>query len=182
MKIIYFLISFIQFFLQKMNKKLYNINYFEPAIQNEEYPLKLNPILNDKYRKLEMIFNLYFDENSEQQSKELSRTERDQKFLTDKSYAYGEVTFRSMAYIFEYAKNTFGINEEGIFYDFGSGSGKGIISALLCQNFKQYVAIEFLEDVIKKSAITIGTFLGIPENNNIIRNSTENLIQNLSIH
>ena len=49
-----------------------------------------------------------------------------------------------MAYIFEYAKNTFGINEEGIFYDFGSGSGKGIISALLCQNFKQYVAIEFL--------------------------------------
>ena len=46
MKIIYFLISFIQFFLQKMNKKLYNINYFEPAIQNEEYPLKLNPILN----------------------------------------------------------------------------------------------------------------------------------------
>lgn len=160
MKIIYFLISFIQFFLQKMNKKLYNINYFEPAIQNEEYPLKLNPILNDKYRKLEMIFNLYFDENSEQQSKELSRTERDHKFLTDKSYAYGEVTFRSMAYIFEYAKNTFGINEEGIFYDFGSGSGKGIISALLCQNFKQYVAIEFLEDVIKKSAITIGTFLG----------------------
>lgn len=143
-----------------MNKMLFNINYFEPAIQNEEYPYKIPKSENDKYRKLEMIFNLYYDETSNNNSRELSKKEREHKFITDKSFIYGEVTFRSMAYIFEYAKNIFGINENGYFYDFGSGSGKGIISALLCYNFKKYVAIEFLEDLIKKSAITIGTFLG----------------------
>lgn len=142
------------------NKMLFNINYFEPAIQTEEYPYEIPRELNDKYRKLEMIFNLYFDESSNLNSRELSKNEREHKFLTDKSFIYGEVTFRSMAYIFEYTKNIFGINENGYFYDFGSGSGKGLISALLCYNFKKYIAIEFLEDLIKKSAITIGTFLG----------------------
>ena len=143
-----------------MDKMLFNINYFEPAVQNEEYPYKIPKTENDKYRKLEMIFNLYYDEESNNNSRELSKKEREYKLITDKSFSYGEVTFRSMAYIFEYAKNIFGINENGYFYDFGSGSGKGIISALLCYNFKKYVAIEFLEDLIKKSAITIGTFLG----------------------
>jgi hypothetical protein len=40
------------------NKMLFNINYFEPAIQTEEYPYEIPRALNDKYRKLEMIFNL----------------------------------------------------------------------------------------------------------------------------
>ena len=60
--------------------------------------------------------------------------------------------FRAIAYILEYLKKEFGDTlPDGNFYDIGSGSGKGVISAALSYPFKKCIGIEFLENLYKLS-------------------------------
>jgi hypothetical protein len=53
-----------------------------------------------------------------------------------------------LSYIIEYLKSEFGNSFTiGTFYDMGSGSGKGVITASLMCPFKQCIGIEFLESL-----------------------------------
>ena len=134
-------------------------NYFEPLDEGEDYFYQIDSDQNVKYETLESIYNQLFSKDTLQEAKDLSLYVRNKNKYIDKSLTYGEVTFRTMAYIFEYCKSRFDINEEGYFYDLGSGVGCGIFSALLCFNFKKYIGIEFINALNNKANLNKKIFM-----------------------
>ena len=126
-------------------------NYFEPRTEEEDYFYRVDADQNKKYETLESIYNKIYSSKSTQEAKDLSLYIRDKNQYVDKSLTYGEVTFRSMAYIFEYCKSRFDINEEGSFVDLGSGIGSAVISAVLCSCFKKYIGVEFIQALNDKA-------------------------------
>lgn len=125
-------------------------DYFAPKSEDEDYPLHIPTEESVKYNGLEAIFNDFLKDNSLSKAKENSKAERNVKELSDGSLTYGEVTFNSIAYIFEYLKNTTDI-KEGYFYDLGSGAGRGVFATLFCYPFEKYIGIELLEGIYKIS-------------------------------
>ena len=93
--------------------------------------------------------------------KSVSKKEREEKELKrDTNLVYGEVTFEALATVIEKIKKVYGLpnaydsgaegflqpGQRGMFYDLGSGTGKGVVSAALAHNFdvrimKIYLAI-----------------------------------------
>ena len=134
-------------------------NYFDPIDEGEDYFYHIDSDQNEKYEALESIYNQFFSKQSSQEAKDLSLYVRNKNKYIDKSLTYGEVTFRSMAYIFEYCKSRFDINEDGYFFDLGSGIGCGVLSALLCFNFKKYIGIEFITALNNKAVINKNNFM-----------------------
>ena len=109
-----------------------------PYTLSQETHLKLH----QKYKIFQQITNEY----SADYSKDISKKERDELSLNSISLTYGEIEFISFGEIFEIIKTQHGIiNEGGIFYDLGSGSGKGIISAALLHGFNKCIGIEILK-------------------------------------
>ena len=134
-------------------------NYFEPIDEGEDYFYTIDSDQNVKYETLESIYNQFFTKESTQEAKDISLYIRNKNKYIDKSLTYGEVTFRSMAYIFEFCKSRFDIDKDGYFYDLGSGIGCGVISALLCFTFKRYIGIEFINALNNKANINKKIFL-----------------------
>ena len=134
-------------------------NYFEPIDEGEDYFYHIDSDQNTKYETLESIYNQIYSKGSTQEAKDLSLYVRNKNKYIDKSLTYGEVTFRSMAYIFEYCKSRFDIKEDGYFYDLGSGIGCGVLSAVLCFNFKKYIGIEFISALNNKAEIYKKNFM-----------------------
>ena len=126
-------------------------NYFEPINEGDDYFYHVDSDQNIKYETLESIYNQFFTKQSCQEAKDISLYVRNKNKYIDKSLTYGEVTFRSMASIFEYCKSRYDINEEGNFFDLGSGIGCGVLAAVLCFNFKKYIGIEFIQALNKKA-------------------------------
>ena len=56
-----------------------------------------------------------------------------------------------MAYIYEYIKYFYkdNLNNQPIFYDLGSGTGKSLFAISLMQKFKKIIGIEYLENLYK---------------------------------
>ena len=134
-------------------------NYFDPIDEGEDYFYRIDSDQNIKYETLESIYNQIFSKKQTQEAKDISLFIRNKNKYIDKSLTYGEVTFRSMAYIFEYCKSRFDINEEGSFYDLGSGIGCGVLSAALCFNFKKYIGIEFITALNNKANLNKQIFM-----------------------
>ena len=79
-------------------------------------------------------------------AKEISKKERSEGSLSNSSLTYGEVEFVSLGEVFEIIKAVHGeIKQGGVFYDLGSGSGKGVVSAALLHDFSKCVGIEILQ-------------------------------------
>ena len=134
-------------------------NYFAPIDEGEDYFYQIDSDQNVKYETLESIYNEIFTKQQTQEAKDLSLYIRNKNKYIDKSLTYGEVTFRSMAYIFEYCHSRFDIKEEGDFIDLGSGIGCGVLSAVLCFNFRKYIGIEFINALNNKAEINKKTFM-----------------------
>ena len=134
-------------------------NYFEPRDEGEDYFYRIDPDQNKKYETLESIYNKIYSNKTLQEAKDISLYIRDKNQYVDKSLTYGEVTFRSMAYIFEYCKSRFDINEEGSFVDLGSGVGCAVIAAVLCSSFKKYIGVEFISALNDKANINKNKFM-----------------------
>lgn len=132
-------------------KNLIRINYFDPLVEGEENPFHISSEDNKKYVALEKIFRKFYNEKTTEEGKTISQYERNLKQLDDKSFTYGEIPFRTMAYIFEYSYSAFGIESQGMFYDLGSGNGSVVFSAVLTQLFRGYIGIEYLEILYKRS-------------------------------
>ena len=124
----------------------HGINYFDPLIADEDCPLKVSDETNEKYEALEKIFNTFFTDNSLNQAKDASQLEREAKHLQEGSFVYGEITFRSIAYIFEYIKSNYELLP-GDFIDLGSGTGRGVSAAIFCYSFEKYIGVEYLESL-----------------------------------
>ncbi|CAG9327122.1 unnamed protein product [Blepharisma stoltei] len=83
--------------------------------------------------------------------KEISKNERDSNDLLS-TLTYGELEFISIGEIFETIKERYGgIKPGGIFYDLGSGTGKGVIAGALLHNFDKCIGIEILEGLYNVS-------------------------------
>ena len=67
--------------------------------------------------------------------------------IQDKEFVYGEIDFLSFYTLLERTCPS----TQDVFYDLGSGSGKGVFSALLFFNVKKSIGIELLPPLYKQS-------------------------------
>ena len=158
-----------------MERKKYNKNYFESEDAIEDYPYKVEISIQKKYEKIEQFFNLLFPNEILEKAKKESKEEQEKRNLEKNNFIYGETTFRTISYILEYLSNILKINSNGYFYDFGSGTGKGIISAVLSKYFTKYIGIEYLNSLYESSIKIQKNFEELfpnyyKENNNILPN------------
>lgn len=112
--------------------------------RDDEYRLtpEDSAILTSKYE----IFNEISRDFPVSLGKEISKRERDDKNFKETSLTYGEVDFISIGEIFETIKNRYGdIPSGGVFYDLGSGTGKGVIAAAVLHSFEACKGIEILD-------------------------------------
>lgn len=126
------------------------MGYFEPLNAEEDYPIKIDIEENEKFQTLDKLSATFFEDNSLTIAKDTSKLEREKRGFHDASFVYGEVTFRSLAYIIEYVKKVYKI-KKGSFYDLGSGTGRGVLIAAFCHPFTKYIGVEFLEGLYKQS-------------------------------
>ena len=158
-----------------MERKKYNKNYFESEDALEDYPYKVEISIQKKYEKIDQFFNLLFPNEILEKAKKESKEEQEKRNLEKNNFIYGETTFRTISYILEYLSNILKINSNGYFYDFGSGTGKGIISAVLSKYFTKYIGIEYLNSLYESSIKIQKNFEELfpnyyKENNNILPN------------
>lgn len=78
---------------------------------------------------------------------EISSSARKKISYTSKVHTYGEVTPEGFSAMLKELQ----ITPTGIFYDLGSGTGKGVILASLFGNFTKMIGIEILEDLYLES-------------------------------
>jgi hypothetical protein len=98
-------------------------NYFDKRDPEEESVCVVDLETQQKYEKIEEIYKNIVGEDKIEDAKTKSMSERVRLGIKDNdSYVYGEMTFRSLAYIFEVIKKQFGDNSvnPGYFYDLGS--------------------------------------------------------------
>lgn len=133
-----------------MERKKYNVHYFEPEDGFEQYPYEIPLELHEKYQNLEKYFNKFYSEKILEKAKKDAKIESEsRKFIKD-NFIYGEVNFRSISYILLYLSYKYGI-KEGYFFDLGSGTGRAVIGAALTYPFSKYIGIELLETLYKAS-------------------------------
>ncbi|OMJ96226.1 hypothetical protein SteCoe_186 [Stentor coeruleus] len=101
------------------------------------------------YSRKELIFNKLTEHFTYTQAKEASKQERmETDQMRVQSLTYGEIEFRSFAELFYTIESRYGgLPQGGIFYDLGSGSGKGILAAALLGNFQECKGIEILDSL-----------------------------------
>ena len=69
-----------------------------------------------------------------------------------RSLTYGEVEFSTMAGVFKAIEEKYGgMPTGGEFYDLGSGTGKGVISAALLHPFERVYGVEILQNLVNAS-------------------------------
>eukprot|EP01038_Epipyxis_sp_PR26KG_P005211 gene5211-7249_t len=103
--------------------------------------------------------------------KAVSKREREEMKLKDSTLVYGEVTFETLGVIIEKIKKVYGRpnvgssgpngvlqDRGGLFYDLGSGTGKGVIGAAVLHNFDVCYGIELLEGLFSVSLDAINSY------------------------
>jgi hypothetical protein len=100
--------------------------YFDQKDPEEESIIEIDTQISQMYEKLESIYNQIVPLNNYIDAKKKSLSERVRLKLTKnkdgKTFTYGEMTFRTMSYIFEVIRCRFGQDaiKPGDFYDLGS--------------------------------------------------------------
>ena len=81
-----------------------------------------------------------------------SKKERQLKNLSSQNLTYGEIEFISVAEIFEFIREEYGVFSKpgGVFVDLGSGIGKGLVAGALMHEFEEWVGVEVLDDLYQK--------------------------------
>lgn len=83
--------------------------------------------------------------------KEVSKKERVEDVFTS-TLTYGELEFVSIGEVFETIKARYGaIRSGGVFYDLGSGTGKGVITGAMLHDFDKCIGIEILDGLYNVS-------------------------------
>ncbi len=97
-------------------------NYYDKADWEEDECCKEISIeIQQKFEKLEILFNTLCEGVDEKKAAQKSVMEREQKKINSNDFIYGEITFRTFSYLINYIKYNLGIQiENKIFYDLGS--------------------------------------------------------------
>ena len=133
-----------------MERKKYNIHYFEPEDGLEQYPFEIPIDIQEKFKDLETYFNKLYPDDVLEKAKKDAKTESESRKFTKENFIYGEINFRCISYILLYLKNVYNI-KEGYFFDLGSGTGRAIIGAALTYPFTKYIGIELLNTLYNTS-------------------------------
>lgn len=96
-----------------------------------------------------------YDEHSFEKVYNLSKIERNKKYISDPSFAYGELDFDIFATMYLKIISVYGqratINEKGpVFYDLGCGVGQLVYSSAFIGNFDRVVGIEYLPPLVER--------------------------------
>ena len=114
-----------------------------------EDPYILTPQQREELTRRNTAFQSLVTEFPVSLGKEASRKEREERTfdsIPDSTLTYGEVDFVSIGEVFYTIEHRFKcLPREGVFYDLGSGTGKGVIAAALLANFTVCRGIELLE-------------------------------------
>ena len=98
-------------------------NYYDKRDSEEESIFEFDSDVQKRYEKVEQVYNNIIPSNLYEDAKENSMSERVRLGIKeDDNFVYGEMTFRSLSYICETVKKTFGEKSlgNGDFYDLGS--------------------------------------------------------------
>lgn len=137
-----------------MERKNYNLHYFEPEDTLENYPYKIDLETQEKYKKLEEYFTKFYHTEVLEKAKKEAKQEADSKNLKKENFIYGEVNFRAISYILLYLTHEHKLlDKNGYFYDMGSGTGRAVIGAALTVPFEKYIGIEYLDSLYNTSII-----------------------------
>lgn len=117
-----------------------------------EFPIESPYILSNPQRSSLQCKNELFKSIVQDFPEDLGKKASDSEILTrdlgsipESTLTYGEIDFISLGEIFETIKNRFNaLPPNGVFYDLGSGTGKGVIAAALLGNFEYCRGIELL--------------------------------------
>lgn len=103
--------------------------------------------------------------------KAVSKKEREELALKDPNLIYGEITFETLGIVFEKIRKVYGRpfqgtsgqsgvmqNRGGIFYDLGSGTGKGVVGAAILHNFDVCYGIECMEGLFSLSLDALNAY------------------------
>ena len=114
-----------------------------------EYPYSLTQEQRESLSRRNEAFQALVSEFPVSLGKEASRKEREERNfnnIPDSTLTYGEVDFISIGEVFYTIEHRFNcMPKTGVFYDLGSGTGKGVIAAALLANFTACKGIELLE-------------------------------------
>lgn len=98
-------------------------NYYDKREPEEESLYNFDVETQQRYQNIERIYNNIITSDLYENAKQTSIKERESLGIKhDDNFVYGEMTFRTLSYIYESVKRTFGENsiKEGNFYDLGS--------------------------------------------------------------
>jgi len=128
--------------------------------------LDMNSVMEKKE-----IFDVVFQTLPVTIGKATSKKEREELKLKDPNLVYGEVTYDALGLVFEKIKKVYGKpfqgtsgplgflqHRGGIFYDLGSGTGKGVVAAAILHNFDICYGIEYLEGLYSLSLDALNSY------------------------
>ncbi len=87
-----------------LNNELEKAKKYFDRIEEEILPTKFDENINIQHYLKEKIFNFYYNKESWDIANNFSKKEREEKKLSE-TFTYGETTYRSLSYIFEYIKS-----------------------------------------------------------------------------
>ncbi len=103
--------------------------------------------------------------------KAASKKEREELGRKETTLVYGEISFEAFGVILEKVKKIYGRQDVGasgaygvlqgrggVFYDLGSGTGKGVVAAAILHNFDQCVGVECLEGLYSISLEMLASY------------------------
>jgi len=107
-----------------------------------------NKFIDELYQvidsRTEDVFDGLFENTGIEVAKHASKSERAEKDLTkDRSLIYGEVEFGSFSQVLR--KVCTNMPPGGVFFDIGSGSGRGVMVARMTQDFDACVGVELMD-------------------------------------
>jgi len=125
--------------------RLFFTNYGVPAFKKRQLRKLISTHVNAKeIFGSELFLNVLFKNNY---SKVISRIYRLLKYNNNREFIYGEIDLLAFHKIIEKSEPKNG----EIFYDLGSGAGKGVFSAALYFDFKVCFGVELMDVLYKKS-------------------------------
>lgn len=104
--------------------------------------------------ELKKTWDAVFGECSTSDGKKISKAERNASRSEDHSLVYGEVAFGSLGEVFR-GPHLRGLPPGGVFYDLGSGTGRGVVAAALLHGFDRCVGVEVLGG-LHEAAVRVG--------------------------
>ena len=96
---------------------------------------------------------LMYDKHSLDRGRRVSQREREERRLSDESYAYGELDFEVFIMIFEKIRTAYGLYDKtGIFYDLGCGVGNLVYAGAFIGNFVRVGGVEIISSLLERGS------------------------------